>query len=408
MSIKQIIMPLSATATGLTFTTSTGVLSLTSGYVIPTTTEQSNWNTAYGWGNHASAGYLTSVTAHNLLSATHGDTLAGNPILGDVLIGNTTPAWARLAGQITTTRKFLRQTGTSTISALPAWDTILDADIPSYATWNAKADYSFGANNFSGSGSISAGDITGTSLIFTNGTVLSNPSANTYRCLGTTTGGYVKGFEIDFATNTNGPVLSGTTTQDAVKRLYINGYLILLDDQIMTFGTSADTTLRWYSAPSFDGILWTINSGGGANGGGNITVTDTITRPTLTDCFANVGHPAIRLQARDTTASHYIQFNHNGTNAVVDAGFGLLLLNPTGNSAVNGSLSVGKATAPTVPLDVVGAILSSTTITATTGFGCNSKAAQTAYTVNAACDLTTVVALTNQIRAALIADGICV
>jgi hypothetical protein len=24
----------------------------------------SNWNTAYGWGNHASAGYLTSVTAH--------------------------------------------------------------------------------------------------------------------------------------------------------------------------------------------------------------------------------------------------------------------------------------------------------------------------------------------------------
>jgi hypothetical protein len=27
-----------------------------------TTTEKSNWNTAYGWGNHATAGYLTSVT----------------------------------------------------------------------------------------------------------------------------------------------------------------------------------------------------------------------------------------------------------------------------------------------------------------------------------------------------------
>ena len=27
-----------------------------------TTTEKSNWNTAYGWGNHASAGYLTSFT----------------------------------------------------------------------------------------------------------------------------------------------------------------------------------------------------------------------------------------------------------------------------------------------------------------------------------------------------------
>jgi len=81
---------------------------------------------------------LYSVTAHNLLSATHGDTLADNPILGDVMVGNATPTpkWSRLAGQITTTRKFLRQTGNAAISAVPVWDTILDADIPSYANWN--------------------------------------------------------------------------------------------------------------------------------------------------------------------------------------------------------------------------------------------------------------------------------
>jgi hypothetical protein len=54
---------LSSTATGLTYTNTTGVFSLTSGYVIPTTTEESNWNTAYGWGNHASAGYLTTSSA---------------------------------------------------------------------------------------------------------------------------------------------------------------------------------------------------------------------------------------------------------------------------------------------------------------------------------------------------------
>jgi hypothetical protein len=57
---------LSATATGLTASggpvTGSGTLdiALTAGYVIPTTTDQSNWNTAFGWGNHASAGYLTS------------------------------------------------------------------------------------------------------------------------------------------------------------------------------------------------------------------------------------------------------------------------------------------------------------------------------------------------------------
>jgi hypothetical protein len=54
---------LSSSATGLTYTNTTGVFSLTSGYVIPTTTEESNWNTAYGWGNHASAGYLTTSSA---------------------------------------------------------------------------------------------------------------------------------------------------------------------------------------------------------------------------------------------------------------------------------------------------------------------------------------------------------
>jgi len=38
---------LSSSATGLTYTNTTGVFSLTSGYVIPTTTEQTNWGTAY-------------------------------------------------------------------------------------------------------------------------------------------------------------------------------------------------------------------------------------------------------------------------------------------------------------------------------------------------------------------------
>jgi Major tropism determinant N-terminal domain len=45
--------------------TSTGTFAVTfdTGYSIPTTSSQTNWNTAYGWGNHASAGYLTSVSA---------------------------------------------------------------------------------------------------------------------------------------------------------------------------------------------------------------------------------------------------------------------------------------------------------------------------------------------------------
>ena len=59
--------------------TSSGTLALTftSGYSLPTTAKQTNWDTAYGWGNHASAGYLTSIP------------LATSSIRGGVKIGNS-------------------------------------------------------------------------------------------------------------------------------------------------------------------------------------------------------------------------------------------------------------------------------------------------------------------------------
>ena len=76
---------------------------------------------------------VSGGSAHDVLSATHTDTLADTVVLGDILHGNVTPKWARLAGNITTTRKFLRQTGSGAVSAVPAWDTILAADIPASA-----------------------------------------------------------------------------------------------------------------------------------------------------------------------------------------------------------------------------------------------------------------------------------
>ncbi len=79
-----------------------------------------------------------STSAHSLLSATHPDTVAAAPVLGELIGANGTPAWARLAGNATSTRKFLRQTGTGTVSALPAWDTLLAGDIPAHT--HAESD----------------------------------------------------------------------------------------------------------------------------------------------------------------------------------------------------------------------------------------------------------------------------
>jgi len=68
--------------TGLTVTgspvTGSGTLAFTysAGYSIPTTTKQSEWDTAYSWGNHASAGYLTSATAATTYQPLDGDLTA--------------------------------------------------------------------------------------------------------------------------------------------------------------------------------------------------------------------------------------------------------------------------------------------------------------------------------------------
>lgn len=59
-----------------------------------------------------------------------------NPMttLGDIIYENATPAAARLAGNTTTTKKYLSQTGNGTISAAPAWAQVAFADISGTAS----------------------------------------------------------------------------------------------------------------------------------------------------------------------------------------------------------------------------------------------------------------------------------
>lgn len=50
--------------------------------------------------------------------------------LGDTLYASSSTVWARIAGNITTTKKFYNQTGTGVVSAAPTWDALVAADIP--------------------------------------------------------------------------------------------------------------------------------------------------------------------------------------------------------------------------------------------------------------------------------------
>jgi hypothetical protein len=87
-------------------------------------------------------GFLLWVDDESLVSISNGGVWAalqaGIPqtlidALGDLVYGSANDTAARLAGNITTTRKFLRQTGDGAASAAPAWDTVAVGDLPATA-----------------------------------------------------------------------------------------------------------------------------------------------------------------------------------------------------------------------------------------------------------------------------------
>jgi hypothetical protein len=54
--------------------------------------------------------------------------------LGDLVYGDGANSNARLAGNTSTTKRFLTQTGDGTVSAAPGWNAVLDGDLPSALT----------------------------------------------------------------------------------------------------------------------------------------------------------------------------------------------------------------------------------------------------------------------------------
>lgn len=105
------------------------------------------------------AGCLTSVTAHNLLSGTHGDTVAASPVRGDMIIANSTPAWTKLALGVATAGKYAKSNGTDVVISTGSasgtgacsasqWASTLNADAAPTCTQPAYSDLS--GNLFNG------------------------------------------------------------------------------------------------------------------------------------------------------------------------------------------------------------------------------------------------------------------
>lgn len=79
------------------------------------------------------AGVVTLSWAADATGGGGGGAVATDAIwdlLGDTVYGTGADTAVRLAGNITTTRQFLRQVGNGAVSAAPAWDTLASGDMP--------------------------------------------------------------------------------------------------------------------------------------------------------------------------------------------------------------------------------------------------------------------------------------
>ena len=78
-----------------------------------------------------------SSAVSGALGTTNGGTALTGYTLGDILYSSATDTLAKLAGNTTTTKKFLVQTGTGSASAAPAWGTISGSDVSGNITGQA-------------------------------------------------------------------------------------------------------------------------------------------------------------------------------------------------------------------------------------------------------------------------------
>lgn len=113
-------------------------------------------------------------------------TLSPLTTLGDTLYEDATPTPVRLPGNTTTTRKFYRQVGNGSLSAAPAWDTLVIGDLPTV--------------------------FTGRSIDGGTNTLTNIPLSSVVGSLGVAQGG------TGFSSYTNGQLLIGNTTGNTLAR----------------------------------------------------------------------------------------------------------------------------------------------------------------------------------------------
>lgn len=245
------------TSTYLTSYTETDPVFVASAAYNITSTNISNWNTAYGWGNHASAGYLTTSSASSTYLSQSNAATTYQPLDGDLT------SIAGLAG----TSGFLKKTAANTWSL--DTNTYLTG-IDSSAVTTALGYTPYNATNPSGYISGITGTLVTTALGYTpyNATNPNGYTSNT----GTVTG--VTGTAPVVSSGGETPVISMAAATTSA-----NGYLTSTDWNTFNNKTSNTGTV---TSVAGTGTVNGITLTGSVASSGNLTLGGTLSNVSLT------------------------------------------------------------------------------------------------------------------------------
>lgn len=204
----------------------------------------------------------------------------------------------RLAGNITTTRQFLRQTGTGTVSAAPAWDTVTKTDVGLANVENTALSTWAGSTNITTLGTVSTGTWSATTIAVNKGGTGQTTYTDGQLLIGNTTGN-----TLTKATLTAGTGISVTNGAGSITLALASLATSMYYD---TFTATASQTTFTTTASYTSGKITVFKNGAKMRNGTDVTVTSGTSVVFVTACTSG---DIVDIEYPSTAAANQLIFD---------------------------------------------------------------------------------------------------